>query len=419
MGHKEKVMAVAMVGCLALPMQALAVSLDECVDASFRKSAELVSLDHRVTSAKIALERDSRGLLPTLSVSDEAAYSTFGSDSGITDGMDNKANAEFELDLQKFVSRPQRQSALAYRRAQVLTRQARTQLRLEVIQAFNRCLLMVRKDGEHARAMAFVDGHIHDIQRLQNMGMDVALDLLRAESQRKALDLASNNDDAQFQASLGVLNGRTGLDLGAKDFDPAQAQAIAETVTAQEVEARVAGRLMRVAASQLAAIDLESAQVAVDASGPLSAPLVHLGLDHSFAAADPATPLNRGYASFSLPLVDWGQKALEARQLRADLEVQRLEGEAQAQDLRLQATQLASDLAHAQKAYGISSDVAQDSEKGMEIAKAYYRQGKVKETDLLSVFSDYLTAQDQRDDALLECMDKQAEWSAFWEDGRP
>ena len=44
----------------------------------------------------------------------------------------------------------------------------------------------------------------------------------------------------------------------------------------------------------------------------------------------------------------------------------------------------------------------------MATAKEYYRQGKIKETDLLSVFSEYLEARQQSWEALDTYLDKKA-----------
>lgn len=396
-----------------------AFTLNDCLVVAARKDPALAAMERRVASAGLTQTKDLRSLLPSLSLGDEASYSAFKEDAGLANGMDNKANADLEWDLQRMLSAPQKQSELSRLRAAKVLKQAQTQLRLDVTRAFDHCRVASVRAAEFLKAVEFVDGHIHDIQRLQGMGMDVALDLLRAQSQRKSLDLAMNGNDAQLQDALSTLRLETGLDVSAKDFDAALAISLSEAPVAQDIESRLAQRLSGVAAAQLADLDLKSARLAYDASGFFSAPLVHVGLDHSFQAADPATPVDRAYGSLSLPVWDWGQRGLDSDRLKADLEAQGLDHEAQMRDLRLQAEQLASGLAHARNAYTISAAMVEDAAKGLGIAKTYYKQGKVKETDLLSVFSDYLGAQGQFSDALLDCLDKQAAWDAFWDGSQP
>ncbi len=245
------------------------------------------------------------------------------------------------------------------------------------------------------------------------------LDLRRAGSQRRSLDLAANAQAAETQDTLAALRSLTGLELKADDFqaDPAWmasvGQAPADPATA--LDQRLLGTLR----GRLAGLDLEAARLATRGTGPIAAPTLKVGVNHAFQAIDPAVPLDQTYASLSLNAFDWGQRAAEGRQRAQELAAQEGDTREQLRLLSLDAGQLATDMAAARRAYALSVDLLGDAQKALGIAKGYYRQGKLKETDLLSVFSDFMSALDQRDAALQAVLEKQSQWDALWEGGRP
>lgn len=413
--------AFVLAGCAAC---AGAVTLEDCVSSALGASAAVASLRDQVQASVYAYDKDRHGRWPALSLSDQASYATykpgaFEPGSSLNDGVDDMANAELSTDLQQWIASPADLSRLDIQRNRLLLDRARAQLRHDVTQAFNKIMVLRLKADERRRAASYMDSHIKDIRRLRALGLDVELDLLRAGSQRTSLDLVAAAQDADLQNSLAALRSLTGMDLRPGDFQPDPAWLASMTAEPGDPATLVGRHLEDTLQGQLTALDLASARMATRGTGPIAAPVLRAGLNHAFQAIDPATPVDQVYASLTLNAFDWGRRASEGRQRASEFTAQQKETDDQLRQLRLTAGQLAVDLAAARKAYAISAELLRDAQKGLDIAEAYYRQGKIKETDVLSVFSDFLNAEDQQDGALQEVLDQRAEWEALWSGARP
>jgi outer membrane protein TolC len=395
------------------------IHLNDCVDSALKNSQLLAALRANVQAADSAYARDRSSLGPTLALADEASYSTFGPEATFSNGSENRANAELSMDLQRLLAPPSALSRLDLQRNQMLLIQAQGQLRRDVTQAYSKVLILLRKSAEQAQAKDFVDSHIRDIERLQSSGLDVALDLLRAKSQSKSLDLSALNQSGDLDDTLATLRSLTGLTLSATDFDVEGDLALVSSTIPADGPAALSEKILQTVQAKLTALDLQSAQAAAQGSGRFSAPSLRLGLDHSFLAIDPNAPLDRVYGGLSFNAFDWGQQGHATDQLHLQLKAQEQASAEQERAQRLYANQVLSDLKHAAQAYALSASLVQDAQQGLEIAKVYYRQGKAKESDLLSVFADYLAAIDQRDESLLSLLNKKAEWDAIWDGSQP
>lgn len=401
-------------------LQAAPTSLDDCVAAALKASPALAALRAQAQAAVAGYSQDRDGRWPGLTLSDQENYSAYQAAAGFSDGTENFANAELALDLQSWIASPAALSRQRVRRIALQAAQLRVQLGREVAGAYDRLMVLELQADEGRQAAAYVDGHLGDIQRLRRLGVDVQLDLLRAGSQRRSLDLAAVARDAEIQDQVAALRSLTGLDLTADDFrpDPAWVASVVQA-DAEDPGQVLDQRLLDTLPGRLAALDLETARLATRGTGPVALPTVKLGLNHAFQAIDPATPVDQAYAALSLYAFDWGQRAAAAREKAQALAAQAADNREQLRQLRLDAGRLAVDRDAARRAYALSVDLLGDAQKAMGIAKTYYRQGKIKETDLLSIFSDYLTAQQQRDVALQTLLDKRADWDALWEGSWP
>jgi outer membrane protein TolC len=301
----------------------------------------------------------------------------------------------------------------------VLLAQAQIQVRHDVTRAYNKIMVLRHRADERLQAIGYVDDHLKDIERLRSLGVDVELDLLRAESQRKSLDLAATSQDADLQDALASIRSLTSKDLSDEDFQPNQSWLSTVTSDAAGSGAGVDYVMQDTLQGQLTLLDLESSRLVTLGTGPIAAPILKVGINHAFLSIDPATPMDQTYASLTLNAFDWGQRVAEGRQRAQELAAQQKATRDELRQLKLTASQLGIDLAAARKAYDISTDLLQNAKKELDIAETYYRQGKIKETDLLSVFSDFLGAQDQQATALQDVLDKRAEWEALWAGGRP
>jgi outer membrane protein TolC len=73
--------------------------------------------------------------------------------------------------------------------------------------------------------------------------------------------------------------------------------------------------------------------------------------------------------------------------------------------------QLTAEIAGAADSYAGLKKNYEAAAGNLETAKLYYTKGKIKETDLLSIFSEYLDAKQQSRDALGRYLDKKVELS--------
>jgi len=388
--------------------------VEACVDSALNNSPAVASLRAKVQAAGYAYAKDRRGLLPALALSDQENYATYKPAAGFGDGTENIANGEFSMDLQKWIASPAALSRVDVRRNRLLLAQAQALLLHDVTLAYDKVMVLRRKAEERRQAASYIDGHIKDIRRLRSLGLDVELDLLRAGSQRTTLDLSAATQDADLQNSLAALRSLCGMRLQPRDFQPDPAWLASVTSDPGVPGSPLGPKLEDTLKGRLIDLDLDSARLATRGSGPIAAPEFRAGVNHAFQAMDPATPVDQIYASLTLNAFDWGQRAAEGHQRASELAAQRKDTEEQLRQLRLTADQLSVDIAAARKAYAISAALLHDANKGLQIAETYYRQGKIKETDLLSVFSDFLAAQDQQNTALQEILDKRVEWEALW-----
>ena len=143
------------------------------------------------------------------------------------------------------------------------------------------------------------------------------------------------------------------------------------------------------------------------------------GFEHNIHLIDPNVEENRAFLMLNVDVTDWAQKASEERQLHHSYEAQQKLFEENQRKLNVQIHQLISELEKDQAGYQNALENAKGAEHALAIAQEYFRQGKIKETDLLSVFSDYLTARDRSIELLETFLSQKAELDALLAGAEP
>ena len=81
--------------------------------------------------------------------------------------------------------------------------------------------------------------------------------------------------------------------------------------------------------------------------------------------------------------------------------------------MTVQIEQLISELETIQTTYHNAVENVDSARSSLDIAQDYFRQGKIKETDLLSIFSEYLSTKDESNELLYSFLSKKVELDAL------
>jgi len=100
---------------------------------------------------------------------------------------------------------------------------------------------------------------------------------------------------------------------------------------------------------------------------------------------------------------------LERRRLKSAYEYQKNIFDENQRKLKVQIGQLITDIENLETVYKNTVKNIESATQNIETAKSYYEKGKIKETDLLSVFSEYLAAKEQFYENLYNYLYKKAE----------
>ncbi len=379
-----------------------AADLKECLTMASANSPAVKSYEEKLSASMSAQKSARRALLPALSVSGEDGYSTYSSGSGLNDGMTGTLGAQLAWDLPKVLAGYQRLAGLETDKSRLLLEMARRTLARDVEKDYYSLHILASKKADYAEAKAYFLTHIASIEELGDRGVDVKLDLLHANMQLRSLGVTAAGVEADLKSALMSLNSATGGNFKEDDFRFADVPAPAES--------RVPPGLAATAPeTRLNDLELRTAEENYRESGYFYAPTVGLGVNRAITPIDPATERTRAFLSVSLDVFDFGRHTADRKSLLAEREAQRAANIEDLRRLRLSMETLRTGIDNAAATCAAAEAGLSDADKAMKTADEYYRQGKIKETDLLSVFSDYLAAKEQARDALGDYLDKKAD----------
>ena len=398
---------------VSLPGRLFALGLNDCVNMALAGSHALKVYEHKIDSSRAAYSRDLKSLFPALSASGEDGYNHYRAASGLRDGMTGQIGAQLSLDFKKTFSGYPELSRLELEKARLLRALAEKDIVRRVTQDYYRLYILLGKRADYAEARSYFFSHIEDIEKLEAAGLDLKLDRVRAEIQLKSLELTARELETGIADVLKSLSSATGVELRADDivFDGGtealarlpglEAGSMAVSTCCADTSGFFSTRLDR--------LETSSAFETYRQSKFYYAPTLQLGVARNLDIIDPATELYRTYVTVSLDIFDFGARAEERKTFLHDYEA-RWETDLENQkQLRLSLDRLASEIDAAAASYAGLEKNYEAAAGNLETAKLYYTKGKIKETDLLSIFSEYLDAKQQSRDALGSYLDKKAE----------
>ena len=379
-----------------------AANLKDCVGLAAANSAAVKAYEEKLNASMAANERDRKALLPQLSAAGEEGYSTYARQAGLEDGLTGKVGLQLNWDLAKVLAKYPRLSRLEADKARVLLTLAQKALARDVAKDYYQLHVLVGKKTDYAAAQDYFSSHIKDIERLRDQGLDVKLDLLRASIQLKSLAVSAATIETDIAGALLSLNSATGGKFETADL------AFSDIPVPAGMETPAAGEAAPLEA-RLDELETETAAENYRQSAYAYAPSLTFGVDRSVTPIDPATELYRTFLALNIGIFDFGQKAADRKSLLAASEFQRQTALDNRRKLLLAAARLEGEIRNAAFACRITALNLADADKSLETARDYYRQGKIKETDLLTTASDYLGVKEQARDALAQYLDKLAD----------
>ncbi len=398
---------------LVLPARLSALDLDGCVKMALSASHALKASGLNIEAARSVYARDRRTLLPALAVTGEDGYNHYQAGSGLRDGLMGNVGAQLSWDMGKTLAGFPEASRLELEKARLLRDLDEKDIVRGVTQDYYRLYILLGKRADYAEAEKYFFSHIEDIEKLEGAGLDVKLDRVRAEIQFKSLELTGKTLETQIAGALKSLSYTVGAELRAEDLvfeGGAEAFSRLPALAGGGLEVSSccadAGGLY---SARLDRLETSSALEAYRQSKFAYAPVLTLGLARNLDIIDPATELYRTYVAVNLPLFDFGARSEERKALLRGYEA-RKETELESQRTRRLALEtLAAEIQSASASYEGLRKNYEAAAGNVETAKLYYAEGKIKETDLLSIFSEYLDAKQQSRDALGSYLDKKAE----------
>ncbi|MDE1920226.1 MAG: TolC family protein [Candidatus Omnitrophica bacterium] len=394
--------------------QAFAVSLGDCKALALKNSSLIAAYEDLIKSSVYSWRKERSALLGQLTAYYQPDNIQFSDRSDLkrTHGFETRMGAAFSWDLQKILTDYPALGRLDVTKNKLVLSIARSELLKNVTQDYDRLYVLLEKRKEYVNVLELFQSHIREIKQLQSKGVDAAFDLDRARVQFQSLNISLNNIDSEIKDVLLALNSLMNSSYTQRDFSLKDAPDMSSLPS-------WSGDYSVLQQSRLDKVNVDTAKEMFKQSRLYYLPTVQLGLEHNVNTVDPNVEEYRSYLSLNFDIFDFGQKANEEKSLKYGYEYQEKLFKDDQRKLKVRIEQMTGDLASLRGVYRATMENLKNAQAGIKTARAYYRQGKIKEIDLLSAFSDYLTAVDQSYDAQYNFLAKKAELAAVIEGNRP
>ncbi len=420
--------------CLLLALcgadSAYPLALNECITRSLDNGKLVQAYENQIKAAIYDYKKQRSELLPqTVATTgvDHLWYSPK-ADLDPLSGFVGKVGVELSMDLQKLIASYPELARLEIEKSELLKTITRNVIRKEVTQDYYTLYVLLKKKKDYEGVDSYFGDHIKDVLKLQDSGVDVKLDLIRAQVQQNSIHVSMSNINGEISKALISLNSRMASDFKESDFasmtEPelpeATAQAIfnenepkteaeIQTSYVERVEAGYAKKLSDIYQLKLDASEVKIAKEAFRQSQFYYIPSLQFGAEHNIHTIDPTVEAYRLSLSMSLNIFDFPQKEFEKRKLERTYAYQKDVFDENERKLKVQIDQLITDIENLQTTYKNAVANLGGATQIIVTAKTYYEQGKIKESDLLSVSSEYLAAKEQFYEALSNYLNKKAE----------
>ncbi len=394
--------------CLFHSVWAQAVSLEDCKAQALKNNDLIVAYEALIQSDIYSWRKDKSSLFPQLTAFYQPDYIQFGgrSDLARKHGFETRAGSALSWDIQKILTDYPALSRLEIGKSRLLKSIAQNEILKNTTQDYYRLYMLLKKKRNYQDAEDFFQVHIKTIRQLQSKGVEVELDLNRAQVQLRSLGISLANLDNEINDVLIEFDSMMNAAYKEADFSVMDAPDMSVPNPGGEDYSRVEESL-------LDKTDVNIAEKEFEQSKFYYLPTIQLGLEHNSNTVDPNVEEFRSFLSLNFDIFDFGQKSNEVKQLKYNYQYQKNLFKDNQRKLNLHIEQIFNDVYALKLIYKSTLDNVNGADQSVKIARLYYKEGKIKETDLLSIFSDYLNAQDQSYQDLYDFMSQKAELEAI------
>ena len=391
---------------------AAAITLKECQVLALANSRLLESYDNLIQSSIYSYRKDKLAVLPQLSIFYQPDYAWFGDQVDFArQGWRHKLGTTISVDVPKILADYPQLSNLEIEKSTLIRKIAESEVLRDLTQDYYQLYVLLRKKVYYSEAESFISRHTKDIESLHAKGVDLKLDLIRARMQLNSLNISFSNLNREITSALNSLNSMMNTGYKESDFTVMDTPDLAADKAGQVFPEGNAsrGNLGGSDLSKMDELDLKIAEEKYRQSKYSYLPSLQGGFEYNAHTLDPAVERFRTFIELDLNLFDFGQKSNEEKILKFSYESQKKLSAENQKKLKFRIDQLITEIKNLQIIYQNALDNISNAEKALDTAKEYYQQGKIKETDILSIFSEYLGAQDQSYDTLSDFLSKKAE----------
>jgi outer membrane protein TolC len=407
---------------------AYSVTLEECKTKALNNSKLLRAYENLIESAVYANRKDKSAAIPQITGFYRPDYVQYGDDADFTHhGFRNQVGVGFSIDIPKLLADYPQLSSLEIEKNKLIAKIAANEIIKEVTQEYYQLYVLLQKKSYYVSAQSYIDAHLKDIEGLQSKGVDVKLDLIRANVQLKSLYISRSNMNQDVTNVLVSLNSLMNTEYKESDFSDMDAPDMAALETAQTIydenapptsqknsyiermRIMMPQKLAGLEQSKLDEIDIKTAKEKYRQSDYSYLPSLEFGYEHNAHTIDPGIETDRAFISLNFSIFDFGQRSNEKQELRYAYESQKYIFDENQRKLKVRIDQLITQIENIQTTYKNASENLKNAEKALDTARDYFQEGKIKETDLLSIFGEYINAKDQNYDILYDFFTKKAE----------
>ena len=391
---------------------AAAITLKECQVLALANSRLLESYDNLIQSSIYSYRKDKLAVLPQLSIFYQPDYAWFGDQVDFArQGWRHKLGTTISMDVSKILADYPQLSNLEIEKSTLIRKIAESEVLRDLTQDYYQLYVLLRKKVYYSEAESFISRHTKDIESLHAKGVDLKLDLIRARMQLNSLNISFSNLNREITSALNSLNSMMNTGYKESDFTVMDTPDLAADKAGQVFPEGNASRTNPGGSelSKMDELDLKIAEEKYRQSKYSYLPSLQGGFEYNAHTLDPAVERFRTFIELDLNLFDFGQKSNEEKILKFSYESQKKLSAENQKKLKFRIDQLITEIKNLQIIYQNALDNISNAEKALDTAKEYYQQGKIKETDILSIFSEYLGAQDQSYDTLSDFLSKKAE----------
>jgi outer membrane protein TolC len=378
-----------------------AVTLKELQDAAVRHSALTEASRNSVLAAELEREFDAGLARPRLSAYEQPEFNG---------RIDNITGVQVNFDLPRIKSGFARLSLLNLDKARLSRQMSEAEIRRRVAREYLELYVLTRRSALQDSALAFYEGHIRDLKAVQSRGVDQGLAVVREEVQADNVRLGKNGTNVKIKTELALLKSLTGAALDHKSFGFEDVG----TVDTAQVHAEVPGAPEVVKGSSI-----DSLEATLD-TAILSTPFCRQRRLEAAMAEETArqdryaylpvlqagAELNTTYSSdyrifggVSFDISGFLWRKTEYGRLACEAKSQRAAGEEDIRAFTQGVKQLAAEVENAQYNYYQGLGNVRKAREASTLGSDLYRKGRITQTDLFDIYSQYIEANEKMLDA--------------------